>query len=153
MEPGFQIPAHYPVHRELSIKTHSLPSPHTAVKNGDLNGQLWRHGLPSLLQNFQSYTGTAPESHGIPGTPVCLGSFQRILDTSHEAELCSQLFCKSRTILKDFQTEKTGEDEGFGRQILKAIKIIDCIKTRTISLFDFSIIILLMYVDSSAWGV
>lgn len=153
MEPGFQMPGHYPVHRELSIKTHSLPSPHTAVKTGNLNGQLWRHGLPSLLQNFQSYTGTAPESHGIPGTPVWLGSFQRILDTSHEAELFPNYAVSLEQFSKTSKKKRQGKTKDLGGRFLKAIKIIDCIKTRTISLFDFSIIILLMFVDSSAWGM
>lgn len=138
LEPGFQMPAHYPVHRELSVRTHSLLSPHTAVKNSDSSGAWSAEStskLPALYWSCtripwdswnSSLAGKLPENSGYI-------SWGRAV---------SQLCCKSGAILKDFQKEKTGEDEGFGKQILKAIKIIDSIKTRTISLFDFSIIIL-----------
>lgn len=114
LEPGFQMPAHYPVHRELSVRTHSLLSPHTALKNGDLNRQLWRHGLPSLLQNFQPHTGTAPGSHGIPGTPVWLGNFQRILDTSHEVELFPNCAVSLEQFAKTSKKKRQGKTKDLG---------------------------------------
>lgn len=120
-EPGFQMPVHYLVYIELSIKTQCdcLPIPLTLLERA-ANAQADNSGDRICLVCFKN-SSLILELHQNP-----MGSWNSSLAGKLPensgyiswGRAVSQLCSKSGAILKDFQRERTVEDEEFGRQTL-----------------------------------
>ena len=114
--PGARLPdaRSLPCSQRAERQDSLTPVPSHCCKEWRPRRTALEHGLLSLLQNFQPYTGAVPGSHGIPGTPVWLGNFQRILDTSHEVELFPNYAVSLEQFSKTSKKKRKGKTKDLG---------------------------------------